>query len=266
MEKNNISYLSSNYVAKSFGILPDGREVNAYTLSNSSGMEVTFINYGATITSLKVPAANDTTTDVVLGFDTIEAYIEAFSLPSAPYFGSVIGRYAGRISNAAFSIGEQEYLLNANNGANTLHGGTVGFGRAYWQMEKLHGGENPSITFSYTSPDGEEHFPGELTVEVTYTITENNELVVSYKAQTTKDTVINLTQHSYFNLEGHSQSISNLDLYVNATQMLELRSDGIPTGEFLNVAESDHDYTNPASCPASIDNSFVLTNNGEPAA
>lgn len=266
MENNHISHLSSNCVAKLFGTLPDGREVNAYTLSNSNGMEVTVINYGATITSLKVPTAIGTIEDVVLGLDTIEDYIESFSLPSGPFFGSVIGRYAGRIKGAAFTLDGQEYKLAANNNGNTLHGGNIGFGRGYWQMQQLRGGENPSITLSYTSRDGEENFPGELTVDVTYTVTENNELLVSYKATTNKPTVINLTQHSYFNLEGHSQTIAEQQVFVNSAEVLELHPDGVPTGNITNVTGTNLDFTKTAACPQSIDNSFVLTNNGQPAA
>ena len=265
MQKNTISYLTANCVTKLFGTLPDGKAVHSYTLSNANGMEVTFINYGAAITSLIIPGATGRT-DVVLGFSDIDDYIDAFNLPSAPYFGSVIGRYAGRISNAAFNLNGVEHKLNANNGANTLHGGTSGFGRAFWEMEQLRGGESPSITFSYTSRDGEEHFPGELGVTVTYTVTADNELTVAYKATTTKDTVLNLTQHSYFNLEGHTQSISGQELFVNASQMLEVKPDGIPTGALLGVKDTENDFTQARRCPQSIDNSFVVPDDGTPAA
>ena len=262
----NTSYPSSNCVAKVFGALPDGRGVNAYTLSNSGSMEVTIINYGATITSLKVPDENGSITDVVLGFDTIEDYINSFSLPGAPYFGSVVGRYAGRIKSATFNIDGQQYNLAANNNGNTLHGGKIGFSRKYWQMQHLHGGENPSVTLRYISPDDEENFPGELTVDVTYTLTETNELNVSYRATTTKPTVVNLTQHSYFNLEGHSGLIEAQELNVQSSKILELEPDGIPTGNIIDVNGSDLDFTHPAPCPQSIDNSFIITNHNHPAA
>lgn len=266
MEKNNISYYTANCVTKLFGTLPNGKVVHSYTLSNSNGMEVTFINYGATITSLKVPDANGNITDVVLGFNDIESYINSFGLPSAPYFGSIIGRYAGRISGGAFSLNGQSYKLNTNNGANTLHGGTIGFGRAFWQMKQLHGGASPSITFTYTSPDGEEQFPGELTVNVTYTLTEDNALTVNYTAETTRDTVINLTQHAYFNLEGHTQSIAGQQLFVNSDKFLDVLSDGIPTGNVINAAGGAFDFTTPANCPKKIDTSFLLEDIAQPAA
>ncbi|KOS07420.1 aldose epimerase [Flavobacterium akiainvivens] len=265
MQKNDNLYFTANCVTKLFGTLPGGRAVNSYTLTNGNGMEVSFINYGATITSIKVPSVNGPV-DVALGFDTLEDYIHSFGLPSGPYFGSVIGRYAGRIDGAEFMLNGVEYKLAANNNGNTLHGGKMGFGRAYWKMNQLQGGENPSITFAYTSPDGEENFPGELTVEVTYRVTEDNRLEISYKAYTTADTVLNLTQHTYFNLAGHTQSIAGQQLYVNAESVLELRQDGVPTGEFTSLNDSEIDYRQPKAAPLSIDNSFVVNNDGAPAA
>ena len=266
MRKSHISYFTANCVTKLFGILPDGKQVYSYVLSNGNGMEVTFINYGATITSLKIADENGSMTDVVLGFDDIDDYIDAFNLPSAPYFGSVIGRYAGRINNGSFTINNDTYQLNKNHGVHTLHGGNSGFGRAFWQMKQLRGGLNPSITFAYASRDGEEQFPGDLTINVTYTLTENNELLVDYTATTTKDTVINLTQHSYFNLDGHTQSVSGQELVVKAGKVLKLDTDSIPTGDFVAVKGTAIDFNEGATVPASIDTSFVLENNNEPAA
>ena len=266
MQKSHISYFTANCVTKLFGILPDGKKVYSYTLSNGNGMEATFINYGATITSLNIIGTDGTKTDVVLGFNDIDDYIDAFNLPSAPYFGSVIGRYAGRINKGAFTIDGEKHQLNRNHGAHTLHGGNTGFGRAFWTMKQLKGGLNPSITFTYTSRDGEEHFPGELTVNVTYTLTGDNELLVDYTATTTKDTVINLTQHSYFNLEGHSQTVSGQELFVKSDKVLALDADNIPTGEFITVKDTAIDFNEGGSVPSSIDTSFVLENNNEPAA
>lgn len=266
MEKSHISYLTPNCVTKLFGTLPDGKAVDSYTLSNGSGMEATFINYGATITSLKVTGANGAVTDVVLGFDDVDDYIDSFNLPSAPYFGSVIGRYAGRINKGTFSIDGNETKLNKNHGPHTLHGGTSGFGRAFWKMKKLQGGLNPSITFEYVSRDGEEHFPGELTVKVTYTVAENNELLIRYEAVSTKDTVVNLTQHSYFNLDGHSQTVEGQKLQVNSAEVLEVTTEGIPTGAFAEVKNTAIDFKEVGMVPSSIDTSFVLKNGTEPAA
>lgn len=257
MEKTSNSYLTPNCVTNLFGTLPDGKKVCSYTLANAQGMEVTFINYGATITSLKVPAQKGTV-DVVLGFDTIEKYIDSFGLPSGPYFGSVIGRYAGRISNAAFSLNGKNIQLNANNNGNTLHGGNIGFGRAYWRMKRIQGGDSPSIVFSYASKDGEENFPGNLEVEVEYTLSAKNELLVAYKATTDKPTVLNLTQHSYFNLSGHAQSLAGQQVQVHTDKILEVTDSGIPTGNLNDVDGSRFDFRTLTEIPQQLDNSFVL--------
>lgn len=257
MENSPISYFTPKCVTNSFGMLPSGKEVFSYTLSNGRGLEATFINYGATITSLKV-GHEDQAVDVVLGFDSIENYIQSFGLPSAPYFGSIIGRYAGRISRAEAELNGVVYKFNANNNGNTLHGGLKGFGRAYWTMKRIQGGERPSIVFTYTSPDGEEHFPGNLTVELTYTLTPDNELLVHYTAVTDKTTVLNLTQHSYFNLDGHSQSLERQTVQVNSGKILQVTQEGIPTGRYDDVANTPLDLTKPVVCPKVIDNSFVL--------
>lgn len=257
MEKPRISHLSGNCVTNLFGTLPDGKEIYSYTLSNAEGMEFTVINYGATITSVKVPGINGLT-DVVLGFDDIDDYIDSFGLPSAPYFGSVIGRFAGRIAGATFTLNGETITLNANNNGNTLHGGLSGFGRAYWQMKKIQGGAHPSIVFAYTSKDGEENFPGNLAVEVTYELTEDNTLKISYKATTDKPTVLNLTQHSYFNLAGHNKQLEDQQLMVNADEIVAVTPHGIPTGDFTAVEGTALDFRQTAECPGEIDNSFVL--------
>ncbi|MFP9114036.1 aldose epimerase family protein [Flavobacterium sp. RHBU_3] len=262
MENSQISYFTPKCVTNLFGILPDGKEVYSYTLGNGRGLEATFINYGATITSLKA-AAGDEVVDTVLGFDNIQNYIQSFGLPSGPYFGSVIGRYAGRISQAEVTLNGGTYKLNANNNGNTLHGGLSGFGRAYWQMKRIQGGERPSIVFTYTSPDGEENFPGNLTIEVEYTLTPENELLVNYTAVTDKTTVLNLTQHSYFNLGGHTQTLERQLVQVTADEILEVTPEGIPTGNFTKVAGTALDFNQAAECPRSIDNSFVLPQNYE---
>lgn len=261
MKKNNISYLIDTSVAKLFGRMPNGQEVYSFMLTNGEGTTATFINYGAVITSLKVHG-----TDVVLGFDSPDAYIETHSLPGVPYIGAVIGRYAGRIKKGKFKIGDKKFRLNTNLGENTLHGGTKGFDEALWDVKEINDGSNPCITFTYTSPDGEENFPGELTTEVTYTITENNELIIEYNAVTTEDTIINLTQHSYFNLDGHDASVSEQELWVNSVKTLETKPDNIPTGLLLNVAHCPFDFTSPKKCPEKIDNSFVIEDNTQPAA
>ena len=198
MIKNNFSQIKSSINAKLIGFMPDGKVVFCYTMTNKNGAEVSVMNYGATITALKIPAADGKKIDVVLGFDTLEDYINSYYLPSPPYFGTTVGRFAGRINNASFALNGKQNFLNKNHGEHNLHGGILGFGRKYWEVISSPSEENPSITLEYVSGNNEENFPGELTVQVTYTLTEENELKVSYTAKSSEDTIVNLTQHSYF--------------------------------------------------------------------
>ncbi|MES2410672.1 MAG: aldose epimerase family protein [Bacteroidota bacterium] len=258
MLKNNFSQITPSINAKLLGLLADEGEVFSHTLFNKKGAELSVMNYGATITSLKIPLKNDEKIDVVLGFETLEDYINSFDLPSPPYFGTVVGRFAGRINNAQFSLNGKRYFLNKNHGDHNLHGGMLGFSRKLWKVISLTSEENPSITLEYVSQHNEENFPGELTVRVTYTLTEENELKASFTATTTEDTIVNLTQHSYFNLDGHSNEITNQKLIVNATKILETNNELIPTGNFVALKNHPFDYTEAKPIPTSIDNTFVL--------
>ena len=262
MEKNQISHFVVSENAKLFGIMPDGTEISCHTIANQRGMEATVINYGATITSLRIPAKGGKV-DVVLGFDALQDYIDSYRLPSAPYFGAIIGRYSGRIKKGKFTIDGQKYHTSSNHGEHTLHGGFEGFGQKVWQVESVSAN---AITLSHTSPDGVEGFPGELNVHVSYTISEDNRLVVQYWATSTKDTVLNLTQHSYFNLDGHTQTIEKQQLFINSNKVLETRPDGIPTGLILKVDNCPFDFTSPKSCPTSIDTTFIIQDNTVPVA
>ncbi len=258
MEIKHISYFTNNYNEKSFGLAPNGEAVYTYELRNKKGMQLQVTNYGATITSLKIEKPDGNIVDVVLGFDTLEAYIKSFDLESAPYFGATIGRFAGRIGNASFSLNSKTHHLNNNNGNHSLHGGNEGFSQKIWQVRRIEFYKNPSITLTYTSPENEEGFPGKLSVELTYTLTDENELIVAYKATTTQDTVLNLTHHSYFNLDGHEGDIKEQSLFVNSKKILETSSDMIPTGRFLNLSNCPFDFTIPKNCPEKIDTTFVL--------
>jgi aldose 1-epimerase len=240
-----------------FGVLPNGQEVYVYEISNTKGMSLKVMDYGATLVALKKALKNGEVIDVVLGFDSLNDYVNSYSLPSAPYFGTTIGRYAGRIAQARFELNGTEISLQPNNNGNTLHGGVEGFSQKVWQLKQLTTGTNPSITLSYVSADGEESFPGELQVEVTYLLTEENELVIEYKGLSTKDTVVNLTHHSYFNLDGQYASVLDQDLQIKASQFLETE-DMIPTGKLLPTTNSSFDFRNSKSCPISIDTTFVL--------
>lgn len=246
-----------------FGLLPGGEVIDSYELTNKSGMQLNVINYGATITGLKMPLKNGEIVDVVLGFDTLEAYINSFDLESAPYLGAAVGRFAGRIKDGTFSLNGKKYFLNKNNINHSLHGGNKNFSQKVWKFENSTEGKNPSITFSYFSPKNEENYPGDLSVELTYTLSEENELIIEYSANTTEDTVVNLTHHSYFNLDGHQSDISEQELIVNSEKMLETTNENIPTGRFINVADSSFNFTNPQKCPSKIDTTFVLEKEDE---
>ncbi|MEC4004572.1 aldose epimerase family protein [Flavobacterium sp. SUN052] len=260
MEKNHYQQIEVPIFSKSFGFDSNENEVIQYTLTNNNGCAFSVINYGATITSLKITNELGEKIDVVLGFETIEDYINSYNLPSAPYFGTTVGRFAGRINKAEFQLNEKLISLNKNHGKHNLHGGNFGFGRKFWHLKSIHNDENPSITLAYTSPNNEEGFPGELLVEVTYTLTEANELKVSYQAKSTQDTVINLTQHSYFNLEGHSETVLNQKLVINSNKILETTDELIPTGNYVSLKNHPFDFSEIKNCPTSIDNTFVLEN------
>lgn len=253
----------SNYTMELFGLMPSGEVIDSCELINKNGMQLNVINYGATITSLKMPLKNGEIVDVVLGFDTLEAYIESFNLESAPYFGATVGRFAGRIKDGAFSLNGKNFQLNKNNNNHSLHGGNGNFSQKVWKIENVNEGKNPSVTFSYFSPNNEENYPGELSVELTYTLSEENELIIEYKANTTEDTIVNLTHHSYFNLDGHQSDISEQELIVNSEKMLETTDENIPTGRFLNTANSSFDFSQPKKCPSKIDTTFVLEKENE---
>ena len=248
---------TSNSTTQLFGVLPNGEKITKYTIFNKSGMALEVMEYGATVVSLKKTIQSGKIIDMVLGFDTLDDYISSFLLPSAPYFGATVGRYAGRIANATFDINGRTIVLNKNNNGNALHGGLEGFSQKVWQLEQLKTENNPSVSFSYTSPAGEEHFPGELKVTITYTLTEENELKIEYKALSNQDTVVNLTHHSYFNLEGQQSSVLEHELQINAVEILETK-EMIPTGKMLDVVNTEFDFTIPKLCPTSIDTTFVV--------
>lgn len=266
MELKHISHLIDTSFAKLFGIMPNGEEIYSFELSNEKGMKVQIINYGATVTSLQIPFENGSVTDVVLGFDNLEGYLQSYNLPSAPYFGTTVGRYAGRINKGKFTLNNTTFQLAGNNNGNTLHGGNEGFGKKVWSFTNISEGKNPSITLSLLSENLEENFPGELHVDLTYTLTEENELQLEYRATTTEDTVINLTHHSYFNLNGHDSSVLNQEMFVNSGKILETNDKNIPSGNFTTLFNHPFDFTSPKKCPAVIDNSFVIESKKEIAA
>jgi len=266
MLKKHFSQFSSASNKKLYGKLANGAEVLCYTLKNKNGLKMKVINYGATITSLKIPISLKNKVDVVLGFEKLEDYINSFELPSAPYLGALVGRYAGRINNAQFTLNDNTFKLTQNHSNHQLHGGFEGFSKAIWQEVSFSTDKNPSLTLQYISKDGEENFPGEVTTQITYTLTEENKLKISMASTSTRDTIINLTQHSYFNLDGHSEDIVNQKLFVNSQETLETNINNIPTGKFFDITKSPFDYNLPKECPTKIDNTFILNKRNELAA
>jgi aldose 1-epimerase len=232
-----------------FGKTADGTPVEMFTLVNRNGMEVRAMTYGGIITSVRVPDRNGTLADVVLGFDTLEPYLVAH-----PYFGAIVGRYGNRIGKAQFSLNGQAYKLAANDGPNHLHGGLKGFDKYVWQADPLPDGVG--VAFSRTSPDGEEGYPGNLKVRVTYTLTDANALAIEYQATTDNATPINLTQHTYFNLGGHnSGDVLGHELTLNADRYTPVDATLIPTGELAPVAGTPFDFRKSIPVGARIDQS-----------
>lgn len=219
-----------------FGVTADSVQVDSYTLKNQQGMEVQIITYGGIITSLKVPNKAGVIEDVVLGYPTLAQYEK-----SSPYFGALIGRYGNRIAKGKFSLDGTEYTLATNNGPNHLHGGEKGFDKVVWSAEVLD--DEGALKLSYLSKDMEEGYPGNLKTIVTYTLTEDNALEVFYEATTDKKTIVNLTQHSYFNLSGDfSKTILDHEIMINADAFIPVDKTLIPTGELKEVANTPFDF------------------------
>jgi len=236
---------------KPFGKLNTGREIDVYTLENKNGLKTDIITFGARQVSLYVPDKNRNFKDILLGFDDIKGYEE-----ENPYFGAVIGRYGNRIRKGKFSLDGIEYRLACNNEQNHLHGGKKGFDSVVWDFVSADENENGvSLTLSYLSKDGEEGYPGNLKVFVTYTLTNDDELIISYKATTDKKTICNLTQHNYYNLSGHdSGDILSHQLMINADNFTPIDKGLIPTGEIRPVKGTDFDFTTPTSIGARVNN------------
>jgi aldose 1-epimerase len=221
-----------------FGRLSDGADVESYTLTNVNGMEVRTIPYGAIIASVRVPDRRGHLADVVLGFDTIDGYTS-----KSPYFGAVVGRYGNRIAKGRFTLDGATYQLATNNGVNHLHGGVKGFDKALWRAEPFERDGLVGVVYSHTSPDGDEGYPGTLTIHVTYTLTPSNAITVDYDATTDRATPVNLTQHSYFNLAGEGNGdILGHRLTIDADRFTPVDDTLIPTGELAPVTETPFDF------------------------
>jgi aldose 1-epimerase len=238
----------------------DGKEVFLYTLTNAKGVQVKISNYGATVTSWVSPDKNNKPSSIVLGFDSLSGY-----LAKPPYFGAVVGRYGNRIAKGKFKIDNTQYTLATNNGSNALHGGLKGFDKQVWDASTQND-STASLLLSYTSKDGEEGYPGNLKVTVRYTLTNDDELKIEYNATTDKPTVLNLTNHSYFNLTGDvSNSILDETLMIDADNYTPVDTTLIPTGEIKPVKGTPFDFTKAkkigleiAAVSGGYDHNFVL--------
>jgi aldose 1-epimerase len=236
-------FLSQNLFAmsnpgKPFGQTPAGESVTLYTLKNAKGMEVHIMNYGGIIQKILTPDRNGKVEDVVLGFETLQEYIK-----DTPYFGAVVGRFGNRIAKGKFTLDGKEYTLAAQNNGQHLHGGLVGFDKKVWKVEAASA---QSLSLSYVSKDMEEGFPGNLSVKMTYTLSDDNELGISYEATTDKATVLNLSNHSYFNLSGNAKrDILNQEVQIDASRLVAVNNVLIPTGVLTPVAGTPFDFTKP---------------------
>jgi len=251
-----------------FGATSSGEKVALYRLRNREGMEAHIITYGGIVTTLTAPDRKGHFADVVLGYNSLQGYLKA-----SPYFGALIGRYGNRIAKGHFILDGKAYQLATNNGPNTLHGGNVGFDKVVWKVAKCETtADGPKLTLRYTSGDGEEGYPGTLSVTAAYTLGNNNELRVDYKATTTRATVVNLTQHSYFNLRGHDPcSQGNRPLGDILSHVVEIDADRftpvdstlIPSGELKSVVGTPFDFRTPTPIGARIDADDDQLKNGK---
>jgi aldose 1-epimerase len=241
-----------------FGKMPDGQEVNLYTLTNSDGMQVAITNYGGRIVSIMAPDRNGKMADVVLGFDNLQGYLDTHT-----YFGALIGRYANRIGGAKFTLDGKVYHLPVNNGPNSLHGGIKGFDQKVWTAKEIPGDE-PALELTYFSKDGEEGYPGNLHAKVVYTLTKDNSVKIDYSATTDKDTVINMTNHSYFNLAGEGNgNILKQVLYINSDEITPVDATQIPTGKIMKVDGTPFDFRKPTAIGARINEDNQQLKNGK---
>ena len=224
-----------------FGKLADGGDVSLYTLKNKSGMQVVITDFGATVVSVVVPDRNGNFADVVLGYDSLSGYVNDKS-----YFGVIVGRYGNRIGKGKFTLGGKEYQLTVNDGVNHLHGGAHGFHKVVWRAEPMETDSTKSVKLTYSSPDGDEGYPGNVTVQVTYTLNEQNELVIDYRGTTDQTTILNPTHHSYFNLTGSfTETMLDHQLMMDADYFTPIDNGFITTGEVKSVAGTPMDFRTP---------------------
>jgi len=248
-----------------FGTLPDGSAVDLYTLADGKGLTVRLMTYGATLVSLEWPDRDGALADCVLGHDALDGYLKA-----SPYFGATVGRYGNRIARGRFTLDGNTHTLAANNGQNHLHGGVRGFDKILWKGEPVQDSSGVGVRFTTLSPDGDEGYPGNLDVAVTYVLTAGGELIISYEAKTDKPTVVNLTHHSYFNLTGGRRDVLGHALELAADRYTPVDAELIPTGLLAPVEDTPMDFRASASIgsriaavPGGYDHNYVLNSEGK---
>lgn len=243
-QKNNLEISRAD-----FGSLNDGTPVDLFTLKNSNGLETKITNFGGIITSLRIPDRDGRVEEVVLGYDSLSGYLQ----DGVPYFGAIIGRFGNRIAAGKFSLDGQEYTLAVNSGTNQLHGGLKGFDKVVWQAEEFQNDDAVGVKLAYVSKDMEEGYPGTLTTEVIYTLNNDNELIIDYKASTDKTTVVNLTNHSYFNFSGNVKSnVLEHKLMINGDSFVPVDQNLIPIGELHPVEGTPLDFREPTKVGKNI--------------
>jgi len=243
------SVASPTVTSAPFGATADGRTAELFTLTNGHGIQIRLTNYGGIITSLRTPDRSGRLDDIVLGYDSLAGYLR-----NSPYFGAIVGRYGNRIARGIFALDGTTYRLAVNNGPNSLHGGLRGFDKVIWTATPFQNHEGTGVALDYTSPDMEEGFPGTLRAHVTYTLTEDDRLIVDYQATTDRATPVNLTQHTYWNLAGSARrDILGHELTINADSMTPVDSTLITTGEITPVSGTPFDFRTPKTIGARVD-------------
>lgn len=250
---------------RSFGTLSDGKKVSIYTISNGT-MSFSVTDYGCIITSIEVPGKNGEVDDIALGYSTLEGYTA-----NSKYFGCIVGRFANRIANAKFSLSGKTWTLDANNNGNCLHGGKNGYHKMVWSAEAFRNTREAGVSFRRKSPAGEQGFPGELDIKVTYSLTADNDICIRYAAKADEPTPVNLTNHTYFNLRGHdSGSVFDHQVQLFCDKYVPVDGKAIPTGEILDVEGTPFDFRKPktigkdfAAVPGGYDHNWVINRAGD---
>jgi aldose 1-epimerase len=251
---------------KSFGQLSDGTEIDLFTLRNKQGMELAITNFGAAIQACLIPLTDGNKRDVVLGYSSVADYEKSFRSGSSPYFGAIVGRVAGRISHGKLILDGKEIQLEKNHGEHHLHGGRYGFSSSVFKLISCNNSESPSLTLQHISRSVDCGYPGDVILNVKYTLLSSNTISIEMTATSTEDTILNLTQHSYFNLSGHEQSLDGHEMRIESKRIIDTDSELIPTGVCIPLKNHDLDYTQFRPCPIKIDTSFIAAHKHNPVA